>query len=234
MSGAIEREFKLLLPNEAALQALREALGGPCSAPRRQVNHFFDTPARDLRAARIGLRLREEEGVATLTLKGPELAPQDGGGAPRAATALASREEAELVIEAAEARAILAGRASPLEHLRASALAGRALVSRALELAGSVPAAHLGSFTNERVRVGPLRFPPGTRGPELVFELDRTHFPGGRTELELELELPAGADAVETRRALEALFERVGIALQPAPSKLARFLRYLEASRGRA
>ena len=98
---------------------------------------------------------------------------------------------------------------------------------QAIQVRQRVPAVH-------EQDQAPQRFPPGTRGPELVFELDRTHFPGGRTELELELELPAGADAVETRRALEALFERVGIALQPAPSKLARFLRYLEASRGRA
>ncbi len=219
MSGGLEREFKLRLPSAAAALALRCELGGPAAEPSLQINHFFDTPARDLGRARIGLRLREEGGAASLTLKGP--GPSDGG-------ALASRPEEELALDPGTARALLAGERSPLAVLAASALGTSALVRRARELVGNAGAlVRLGAFENERVRVGPLRFPPGSAGPPLVFEFDRTTFPGEQVEHELELELPEGADADEIERALAALLARVAVPLEPAPSKAVRFLRAL-------
>src|SRR6185295_12314113 len=70
----VEREFKLRIPSAAAERELLARLGGTRAAPARQVNHFFDTAERTLRRARIALRLREEQGVFTLALKGPALA----------------------------------------------------------------------------------------------------------------------------------------------------------------
>ena len=58
MSSWIETELKLLLPNRAAWQRIRAALG-----PGRvvvQVNHFFDRADGALAAARIAVRLRSE------------------------------------------------------------------------------------------------------------------------------------------------------------------------------
>lgn len=232
VSGHVEREFKLRIPDEQAWCALLARLGGAAREPVLQVNHFFDTAGGALRRARIALRLREESGAATLTLKGPargahaheELA---GGGV------LAERPEEELTLTAEAAHAVLAGERCPLEHLGASALGASALVLRARAAAAGAPARRLGAFENERLRVGPLAFPPGAPGPGLVFELDRTHFPGGIVERELELELPAHARAADVQRGLEALFSGVGLALESVPSKAARFFRALDSRGGK-
>lgn len=221
VAGGLEREFKLRLPSEEALVALREALGGSAAAPVLQVNHFFDTPARDLGRARIGLRLREERGLATLALKGPSQAAHG---------ALATRAEEELALAPDAARDLLAGTRCPLAWLCASALASAPLVMRAAAAAGGTPTHRLGSFENERQRVGPVRFPPGADGTPLVFELDRTRFPGGLVERELELELPPGLATDGIERALAALFARLGLPMESAPSKAARFLRRLDSA----
>jgi hypothetical protein len=231
MDERIEREFKLAIPDEAAWRALRARLGGPSAPAARQVNHFFDTEARDLHRGRVALRLREERGRSTLALKGPELVGETalaGETARPGGTALASRPEEELALEPREAAAILAGERSPLEAFRASLLARNALVQRALELAGRAPPWPLGAFENERTRLGPLAFPPGSRGPALVFELDRTTFPGGRVERELEVELPAGVDPAGVEPALRELFASLGIPVVTAPSKAARFFAALD------
>jgi len=226
VGGRVEREFKLRIPDEAAWQALLArlaALGGHASPPALQTNHFFDSATGALRAARIALRLREERGAVTpfmLALKGPELAP--GG-------TLAARPEEELALAPAEARAVLAGERCPLAWLAASPLGEAELVRRATAAVAGAPTRRLGSFENERLRVGPLAFPPGSGGPALVLELDRTSFPGGLVERELELELPAGADASEAERGLKALFSGVGLAVESVPSKAARLFRILDA-----
>lgn len=219
MAGHVEREFKLGLPGEDELQALARALGGGGGVPVLQRNHFFDTSARALRRGRIALRLREEADTFALALKGPR---SDGGGA------LAARPEEELALDHPTARAILAGARSPLEVLGTSALASAPLVARARELALGEPLVRLGGFENERLRIGPLRFPPDGAGPPLVFELDRTRFPGGRVDREVELELPAGADAALVEEALRALLARLGIAPEPVDSKAARLFRLLD------
>lgn len=229
MAGHIEREFKLRIPDEAAWQALLSELGGPVAPAALQVNHFFDTHTRALRRARIALRLRSESGPSgqgasfVLALKGPLLADHP---------ALAARPEEELALAEAEAREILCGARSALEAFRASRLSGSALVQEALALAGHQPLLHLGAFENERTRVGPLSFPPGSRHLPLVFELDRTRFPGERVERELELELPSGAQPHEVERALHELLSHLGIPVEPVPSKAARFFRILDAQRG--
>jgi CYTH domain-containing protein len=218
MPPHVEREFKLHIPSEAALQSLLAQLGVQPPAPVLQTNHFFDTAARDLGAARLGLRLREERERFTLTLKGALL---------DATSTLASRPEEELELPPAVARSILAGRRSPLAALAASPLAGTALVEQAKHLVGPRLLVHLGAFENERLRVGPLALPAGEPGPPLVLEFDRTRFPGGVVDRELEVELPAGARPEAVERALRSLFSAVGLRPDSVNSKAARFFRLL-------
>lgn len=222
VNGPIEREFKLRLPGEEALAALLARLlelGGVAAAPVRQVNHFFDSASHDLRRARLALRLREEAAAFVVTLKGPEL------GAPGV---LSSRAEEELAIDAATARAILESRLDPLAALAEGPRGETPLVRKARGLVAGAPLERLGGFENERLRVGPLRLPgAGSSGP-LVFELDRTRFPGGRVERELEVEVPFEAATEEVERALRDLLDRLGIGFRPAPSKAARLFRILD------
>ncbi len=224
----IEREFKLRIPDEAAWAALLGCLAGPVAPPVLQINHFFDTATGALRRARLALRLRSETprggtGVFALTLKGPLLASHP---------ALAVRPEEELALAESEARGILSGARSPLEVLRASGLGDRALVRQGLELVGQDPLLHLGAFENERTRVGPVPVAHGSSALPLVFELDCTRFPDGRIERELELELPPEAEPGVVERALAGLFSRIGVPLEPVPSKASRFFRSLDAPPG--
>lgn len=221
MGAFVEREFKLRIPDEPSFAALLERLGARGAVPVRQVNHFFDTAARDLRSARIALRLRAEDGSWTLGLKGPESGPSGGAGA------FAERPEEELEVDSIEAEAVLAGTRCPLAALEAG-LGAEPLVTAARRRAGDAPLLHLGSFENERTRVGPRALPGDPEGPRLVVELDRVRFPDGAVERELELEVPAGGDANATWSALERLFSSVGIAPESVPSKAARFFRILD------
>lgn len=222
VSESVEREFKLCLPDEASclsLLARLTALGAAAAHPVRQVNHFFDTPGRSLRRAGLTLRLREENGSFRLTLKGPEFVREG---------ALTVRPEEELPLGAGEARALLSGGRSPLDVLVRKAETPFALGYRARELAGNAKLEHCGSFENQRQRVGPLSPPRIASGAPLVFELDRTSFPGGRVERELEVEVPMGVPVEEVRTILGELFEHVGIPWVTAPSKAARLFRILD------
>jgi adenylate cyclase class 2 len=75
MSDSIETEIKLAVPGGVteALQRI-ERQGYRVRSPRSlQVDQVFDRPAGDLRQARQLLRVRSENGRATLTFKGPPL-----------------------------------------------------------------------------------------------------------------------------------------------------------------
>jgi uncharacterized protein YjbK len=217
-----EREFKYRIPDERALERLAARLGGPRSVQSLQRNVFFDTPRQDLRARHLALRLRDEEGAFSLTLKGPAQGPQ----AP-----LASREEEERALGAREAQAILEGALDPLEALLRLGARGP-LFECARELVGREPVQICGGFDNERTRLGPLVFPPGSTAGH-VFELDRTRFPDGSLDFELELELAGTEDPGPIAQALEALLRELGIAPETAPSKAARLFRILDARSAR-
>src|SRR5688572_26493878 len=210
--SAVEREFKLRIPDAERVRALLARCGDVPRSSARQVNHFFDTDERALRAAHMALRLRAEDGRFALALKGPQLA---GAGA------LAEREELEREVEPRAAAAVLAGERCPLATL--AALAPGTLVREAQARIGNAVLRRLGSFENERLRLGPLAFPPGSAGPALLFELDETRFPDGSVERELELELPPGAGAAAIEHGLRALFASLGLPFESAPSKAARF-----------
>jgi len=219
--SGLEREFKLRLPGAAHAAVARRFADWP-AARVRQTNHFFDTAGGALRAARLALRLREEDGRFALALKGPEL-PAAGG--------LAVRAEVERALGAAEARAVLAGERAALDLL---AEEGGALVAEARARVAGQPLLRIGGFENERLRLGPRPFPAGAA--PVVLELDRTRFPDGTLEHELELELPEGADPAALADALQALCAELGIPFESAPSKAARCFRILDelAQRGAA
>jgi len=212
-----EVEFKLALGGEADVAALLAALpaGSPPPGPaREQLNHFFDTPGGALRRARLALRLREEAGRFRLTAKGPAAATAD--------EALADRPEEEVSLDATWAFDLLGERRSALEVLVAR-LGPRhpPLVDELLRAAGDRPLRRVASFRNERRQLGPLEL-PGADGPvSLTLELDRSEFPGGRVDHEVEAEVvPAQAEAA--RAALASLFSRAGLPWQTAPSKAER------------
>lgn len=213
----LEREFKLELAGEAERARLRAALPAAPVAGVLQTNHFLDTPAGGLRAARLALRLRAEGGRWYLTLKGPRLGN---------AGELTTRAEEELELDAAHADAILAGRVDPLAALPPSAL--RALAEAARQDGTLVL---VGSFVNERERFGPLAL--GALPAGLVLELDRTHFPDGIAH-ELEVEVPDGIEPEALERELRLLFARLELPWRPAGNKAARFFRALGAHRARA
>src|SRR5436190_17371620 len=217
MGAHLEREFKLPLPSEAHFAAVLErlrALGAELRAPVCQRNHFFDTAERALRRAHIALRLRAEDGRHELCLKGK---PRTAG------STLAARPEEELALDDATARALLAGTRAPLAVFEQSPLRDGPLVRLARVLVGGAPLSLLGSFENERTRVGPVPLPRDPSATPLVFELDRTHFPGGHIERELEVELPPAADAARIEAALHASFADLGVTPRSVPSKEQRF-----------
>ncbi len=221
----VEVEFKLALPDEAALLRILRLLLGPRSAPPvpvKQVNHFFDTAARDLRRSEMALRLRVEDDRRWLALKGPART----GPARTGMGALHERPEDEVALEPEEAEALLAGTLSPSAIVR-ERLGASPLAREALALAGGRPLGHLGSFENERLRLGPLPFPGPGRSLPLVFELDRTRFPGSPVERELEVEVRS-ADAPLVERELRDLLRRAGVEWTPARSKAERFFRILD------
>lgn len=69
MSQEIEIEFKTLLKKETFIR-LHNALPFPQKG-RTQTNYYFETKNFDLKSNRCALRIREKNGVYTLTLKQP-------------------------------------------------------------------------------------------------------------------------------------------------------------------
>jgi cellulose biosynthesis protein BcsQ/uncharacterized protein YjbK len=220
-----EVEFKLPLAGEAQLAALLAALPASAPAPgpeREQLNHFFDTPRGELRRAGLALRLREEAGRFRLTAKGPSAA----------AGALTDRAEDEVTLDGGWAFEVLAGQRSPLEVLRARLPAGTPLVDALQRAVGKRSLARAGSFRNLRREVGPLELPRAGAAPvRVTLELDRSEFPGGRVEHEVEVEV-AAADAAAVEGAMREWLGRAGVPWRTAGSKAQRLFEALEGQAG--
>lgn len=238
----IETELKLLLPDEAAWERVRAALGP--GRVVRQVNHFFDRADGALRAARIGIRLRAEDEDRFLTLKGDALpsgadrASGDArtGSGRRPDEALSRRIELEtgLPDEAFElairdgldlgpwlARFRGEAGAEPLPPALAGFLALLESTCRDQRLR------RYAGFCNLRLIEGlALHDEQGLIPVEVA--LDRTELPGDRIDHEIEVELagnPGDPDelADRTARALYRWLSDRGVGtVVPAPSKLAR------------
>ncbi len=214
--GPREVEFKVRVRSEDDFDALARLATGSAGGSERTViqeNHFFDTADGALREAGYALRLRIEEKRRLLTAKGPSSRAEDG---------LTERPEEEVLVEPAEAERILSGAVSPLAVL----VARTGSHSRLLELVGSWagrrPLVHVGSFKNVRRYVGPVELGDGMSRTEVMLEMDRTEFPDGSVDHEIEVEVDSKA-AEPCRAGLSDLLDRAGIPWETAPSKAERF-----------
>jgi inorganic triphosphatase YgiF len=214
-----EVEFKFAVESERAFDALLRQLDLPAREFHpsvQQVNHFFDTPGRALRAGGLTLRLREEAGRHTLALKGEERRASADG-----TLTVRLEEEVRLPLEAA--LNVLQGTVSPRAAL-AKRLGEGAPALQALDAALAGAELHyVGRFDNRRTRLPPVSIDVGASGVTVVFELDRTTFPGGGVEHEIEVELRGAGDAARLHASLLELFERAGVRWSAARSKAQRF-----------
>jgi uncharacterized protein YjbK len=208
----IETEFKFLVEDERAFAALAAHVGLEIGAPLTQNNHFFDTAEGLLRRARYALRLRLEPGRARLTAKGPA---QQGAGE----TDLAVRPEEEIELGPEQANAILRGGLSPLAAF--AERAGTRLLRSISGLIGERQLLPIGSFLNHRRLLGPVPLSCGSGQIPAIFELDRTEFPGGRVDCEIEVEVEHEASPA-CREALHALLAGAGVPWRPSRSKVER------------
>ncbi|MGH0035035.1 MAG: CYTH domain-containing protein [Myxococcota bacterium] len=221
-----ERELKLGIPDERALHALIERVGGRVDLPAVQENHFFDSPGFVLRDRRLGLRIRHEQGEFTLTLKGPS---RSEGAGP-----LTVRAELEIALDAARAHAALEG-ALPitalLDLLEPLAIRTRqeALLESVRSAGREAPLHPIGSFRNTRTRVHTALDADGASVP-VVLEFDRTEFAPGDVRCEVELELDDAMPQEALQHALERSFREVGVEPQPTSSKLGYFLERLSSA----
>ena len=217
---ARELEFKMRVTDMndfTALARVLPELGDVVKIkPANQVNHFFDTNDWALQRHGCVVRLREEDGSYTITAKGPPRQTID--------RTLSNRVEEEVAVDAARARQILTGKLSPLDALKMRHSGQHAtLTSELIRTLGHRELLHVGSFQNERRRVGPVVVPTESGPPlHVLFEMDRTQFPDGRIDHEVEIEIHH-EDPSRCRDALKALFTEAGIPWRSAPSKSARF-----------
>jgi uncharacterized protein YjbK len=195
-----ENELKLKLHDRSDYETLVQRLGKPL-AVKEQVNYYFDTPRHDLLRRHVSLRVRDEDGRLTVSLK-------RGGG---------------------WSEGYLAG-----EELEAPVPAGVEDPARAEPWNWDIPPVRvlkdefesldlvcLGSARNTR-RVHDL--PDGIR-----LEVDRTEFPGGRMEYEVEAEWH---DEEEVRRVVTRLLREWKVRYSPQTrSKHERFLAAAEIAR---
>jgi uncharacterized protein YjbK len=163
---AEEREIKLKIPTPELYKKLVADLPGP-EGVVHQRNHYFDTGDGCLVRRGLMLRVRDEDGEIIVTLKGP--AKRHGFASVRT--------EVEEGLQRDLWEQILHGQGA-LEHLDAAPL-------RMLEpILGGRTLKLLGWIDNER-RIHRL-----SSGPlDLTVELDRTRFPDGSEEYELEVEV---------------------------------------------
>lgn len=217
-TGQREVELKRLLVGPNAGDRLIAALGAGVREEKRQRNHFFDTSDRRLGHARYSVRLRFEDRHAVLGAKGPSRL---------VGTSTASRDEAESELEPADAQAVLQGALDPIETLR-----GRISEPAFAELWRGLDAARegralrdWGGFENVR-RVVPVVLPDGQ---PLLVEIDRTVFPGGRIDEEVEIELPREELAAGVEAWLEARARAAGLVTRASTPKVARFFASLGA-----
>jgi uncharacterized protein YjbK len=206
-----EVELKRLLVGNGAGDKLIAALGGEVRADMRQVNHIFDTDARSLDRSRYALRLRLEGPAAWLTAKGPT---------SRVGASTGSKAEAEAAVEPAMVRDLLAGRLDPLTVLKARVTdPGYADLWKGLEaVRGSQSLRSWGHFENRRRTVC-----TSAAGPQLDVEVDRTVFPNGRVDEEVEIELPREGLAPQVEKWLDATLRAAAIESEKSTPKIARF-----------
>ncbi len=215
-----ESEIKIILGKEET-ERLRARLGEPVQR-LRQVNHYYETPENHLARARVSLRLREETEVGTPGRAGDGAAP--AAEAPRflltvkeaglRAGALMVRPELESELDG-DAWAALRGGSTHFAELDLPP------IHRLREAVDGFPGlalAELGTVKN-------LRDVFGLEDESIAMEilLDRTAYPDGSQEFELECELPQ-ADAGRGARVLRGLFDELDIDWRP--SQVGKYVRF--------
>lgn len=216
-----EIEYKLQVRGEQDFQSLARVLSGSLASDGdMQIKHFFDTDRGHLRRRGYLLRLNEERGRFYVTAKGPA--------ATRGEAALMDKAEEEVRIDNSWAVLILAGELSAITVLeRRLGDPPPDLIVAMRGVVGKRALRRVGSYQNLRRRVGPVALPVGDGGQvRVVFELDRTEFPGGVIDHEVEVEV-SGADAEVSGRALRALFDRAGVGWQSGVGKADRLFELL-------
>lgn len=193
----IECELKMRLPGGQAARRLGTVLGVPL-ATIDQVNLYLETADRQVASGRRMVRLRREGGRWILTYK-RGLQVQAGYFEAREVEAVLCANP-----EAGWSQADLPGLEplAPLRALRADGVVGDLSVS--------------GEVHNLRAR---YRLSNGD-----ILELDRTRFPGGREDWEVEVETPRPE---EVRALLAGLADQAGVALEE--QRQTKYERFLEA-----
>lgn len=221
VSKAKETEFKFRVASQADLDSVARTLGIPDTHRVHQENHFFDTSDTLLNRNKYVLRLRKEGSQYFLTAKGPSVRSTDG--------LLSAKPETERAIDTRRAKAILEGRRSALEVLSRTWLAPdeRVVLGEIRKLLGSQSPGYIGSFSNERTRI---EAPLSAQGQPLLvtLELDRTTFPRNVVHYEIEVEVPAHADAVALGEVLKDLFVKAKVKTEAGPGKATRFFAALK------
>jgi uncharacterized protein YjbK len=212
-----EIEVKRLLVGDGASEKLLKALGNRVSRQSTQVNYIFDTEERSLDKAQYALRLRIEDSKGVLTAKGPSR---------KIGCSTASKLEAESSVPPSTVEEILSGRRDPLATLksRVTSPAFRGLWYGIESTRAGHPLKICGHFENLR-RTIPVVLSSGLR---LQVQMDRTRFPDGSVETELEIELPGENRVQEAESWLENMVRRAGIETRTGPSKIVRFFDALE------
>lgn len=206
-----EIELKRRLVGHDAAERLLAVLGTVASDVE-QVNHVFDTPDRGLNRAHYTLRLREEAGRFILTAKGPSRGVSGS---------VSTRTEAEAEIERSVAEGVLAGQRDPLAELRrrATDAAFEPLWNGLEQARASNRLTELGEFRNRRRSVH-VAISPELR---VLVEVDRTRFPSGRVDDEVEIELPRPELAADVEAWLEERAAAAGVETQASTAKFGRF-----------
>jgi len=199
-----EIEFKLDLGSFTNYLKLVGFLG-QIDDEERHRNGFFDSEDRRLSKAGWALRVRAETGRGLVTIKslaGPS------------ETAFV-REEIESVIDRSLATEILEDRRSVMQL-------DVAPVAVLKERVGPIEVDLLVRFENTRQRKA-FRF----GDHEYTLEIDRTEFPLGQVDYELEVEIPDLSRVEVVEDGLRKLFGSLGIPYErQAETKLARALRH--------
>ena len=215
----MEIELKIGLVVEADRARLLKRFGPP-ERTVSQRNLFLDGENGELRAEKIALRVRRERDFpaagppidrVVLALKGASFG--DG--------VLFKREEIESPLGLSVEEVLR----SPSRLLM---MAPRPILALKEKLPSLTTLKPLGVFDNDRAV---LKVPLAVNGREIetVWEVDRSVFPGGRVDCELEIELDDESEAAEIAQAVERLLAAAGVATRPEPrGKYERFLSCLK------
>jgi uncharacterized protein YjbK len=208
-----ESEIKVILTDEDVTR-LRARLGSP-RRTLRQISHFFETPQDHLAKAKMSLRVREECDLASgdeqilLTVKGMGVR----------AGALMVRPEIESQLDPKD----WSGLRDKNMHFADIDLPPVKKLSDTLGDLRSLSIDCMGHIENEREV-----FDFSADDLDLELLLDRTSYPDGTAEFELESEL-AQSMAGHAARALRALFGEIGVEWRPsAVGKYVRFRRKID------